>query len=244
MQKTIVKSIFITLGSLIGAAGLVALLLGIFSPITMAKAFEGINGNISIYFYKSNYEKTKDIKDLYMVVNKSIKFENNLSIVEYFPKLLKEPRYDEFMDAVDDSNTKEGSMLQKVMLSNEDNRLKIRYVRALMSVNMADESFRFAISDFEDPDNFVIAGLVEFVGANTLNMQEYNAIYLRLEAFEQSYNNATTDFERAKMSRKALEVAQFLVAKYDYIGDPGFATQAEIELKRDGFKAIFNALIA
>ncbi|MDR0850549.1 MAG: hypothetical protein LBN07_03635 [Christensenellaceae bacterium] len=244
MQRTIVRSVFITLGSLIGFVGLLALLLGIFSPITMAKIFDGVNGNISLYFYKSNYEKTKNINDLYLVVNKSIQFKNDLSIVECFPILLREPRYDEFMDFLNENSTKEGTMLQKVMLSNEDNRLKSRYVRALVSINMLDEAFRFAVTDLSDPDNFVISSLVEFVGENTLEADNYDSIYLRLDAFEQSYNAAVTDFERAKMSRKAYEAAQFLVVVYDYIDALGFVAKAQIEAKRDSFSVIFNTLIS
>ena len=233
-----------------GVVGLTALFLGIFTPITMARIFEGSDGNISLYFYKENYQKHKDINNLYLVVDKSIKFNNNSGIAEYYPKLNKEDRYDELIDFLNEENAKTDNMLQKVMMSNEDNRLKTRYVTAIAELGMRSEAFTFAVNDLNNANsanNFALAPLAKYVGASTLGDATYNAVYALLDSFELRYNTAASandKFESAKMSRKALEVSEFLITVYDHINVPGFATLDDIKAKRDSFSAIFVLLIA
>ncbi len=90
LSKLVIKTISITLASVLGAFLLTFGALALFSPITIAKLFDGLGGySSSIRFYERHYEKTGDIDDLVLLVLK-IDGDSDSELVEgYLAELIK-----------------------------------------------------------------------------------------------------------------------------------------------------------
>ncbi len=65
MTKLVLKTVAITLASVIGALALTFGALALFSPVSIAKAFDAMGGYSSaVYFYELQYNKTGSVEDL------------------------------------------------------------------------------------------------------------------------------------------------------------------------------------
>ena len=177
MSKLIIKTALITLGIIVGLLGIVCLIIGVFFPIKFATLFESTGSySASYYFYEQAYGKSTDINKTYTLLDKAIQFKLDSKVVKYYEKLSAYDRYDEFIDFVNKNNYDQDSkVLVNVMMSNEDNRLKTRYVSSLANRDL-DKAFKFAVQDLYKTSivdgqlnvNFVIAGLYEHINADTI----------------------------------------------------------------------------
>ena len=81
MKKVVLKTIAITLASIVLALGLFFGSFALFSPITLAKFFDGLGVySLSINFYESNFNKTKKVSDLAIIAYDQVRMAN-LSII-------------------------------------------------------------------------------------------------------------------------------------------------------------------
>lgn len=105
MKKLILKTTAITLASVIVALGLFFGSFAIFSPITLAKFFDGVGMySLSINFYESNFDKSNKLSDLVLLINEIDK-EKDSELAEQYLKLLVEYEgFDRFCELEDEYN--------------------------------------------------------------------------------------------------------------------------------------------
>ncbi len=97
MKDIVVKTVLITLASLFGVFLVAFGALAMFAPGTLAEVFDGTGGySSSILFYEKQYDKTKDIEDLAILVVK-INPELDLELAEkYYNELVNHEKFEEF----------------------------------------------------------------------------------------------------------------------------------------------------
>ena len=106
MTKLVWKTIAITLASALGALMLAFGALALFSPVTLAKFFDGAgNRGVALFYYEKQYQKTGDINDLGVLVLK-IDDENNSRMAEkYLADLVLHKGFDKYCQKQDLSNS-------------------------------------------------------------------------------------------------------------------------------------------
>ncbi len=88
MKKTIIKTVIITLASIIFAASLAVGITLAVSPKTIGKVFTKCgNYDTTAKLYESQYKKTESVSDLIELVSMSIAADNNEMIAKYGDKL-------------------------------------------------------------------------------------------------------------------------------------------------------------
>lgn len=192
-------------------------------PGSLASFYQNINKNASLKYYERAYLKNKNINNLYMLVDKAIEFERDNVLIKYFPELLNSENYLDFIIEVNAHNyNEENDVSVNLFMLNEDNRLKTRYVKALVKTD-AKKAFDFAFADLDggaeviglDNVNFVCSGLVN----NITDVKEYftgeeidtlsNFYTLIKQAKEQNTNYS--NLKQANYTYKTLEVCRFLI---------------------------------
>ncbi len=184
MKKLVLK---VSLLSFVGILVLFAIVYGAFSlfaPHLLGSLFEHIGANNqSLYFYEKEYNKNQTTTNLYRVLNKAIIFENNPKIIEYFEKFYSLENYEKNIDTINSANyNADASVLENISLSNADNRLKIRYVKALCTQNRFNDAFDFAKDDLSETEfdykniNFVFAGMAEYINKDNASLFDSNKI--------------------------------------------------------------------
>ena len=102
MTKLVLKTIAITLALIVLAIGLFFGSFALFSPITLARFFDGVGCySLSITFYESNFNKTQKVSDLATLIVK-IDQEKDSELAEKYLKILVEyENFDEFCSSED-----------------------------------------------------------------------------------------------------------------------------------------------
>ena len=94
MKKLIVKTVAITLGILIAVSVIFYLILANASPNVLADVyFQTQNAELSIKYSKKAYEKSKDLSDLLVVVERSILFDDDDTTLEYGVRFINDEAY-------------------------------------------------------------------------------------------------------------------------------------------------------
>ncbi|MGD9901340.1 MAG: hypothetical protein AB7S44_02250 [Spirochaetales bacterium] len=187
-NKIIGKTAVITLVSIliliIGSLGLITL----FSPVTLARFTSSLGlDNASIFYYELAYNKSDDINDLYNLLNKTIAVSNEEKIITNFELLYDNgsTNYYAFIDYINTFNlasTTNNSL--RLYLTNEDARLKGRYVLALARKGETTSALDFAIEDLASeqieniymPINFIINAYLGELIAQNADSSIYNAL--------------------------------------------------------------------
>lgn len=121
--------------------------------------------NASLSAYEYNYQNSKDINDLYLLLNKSISAKNSEYIVKSYEALEMQSDYEDFIKFIEARNIDNcASTLEMLYVSNEDNYLKGKYVLALKKFKSADLAFKYAYENLKlvkvetsaDRANFVL----------------------------------------------------------------------------------------
>lgn len=219
MKKSASLIIGITALATIILIVIVYFIVGALSPISLAKMYENVNSNISIKYYIKNYERNKNINNLYAVVDKSISMDKDDVLIEYYPLLLQDEGYTELINNVNELNYDENaSVKQNLFLSNEDNRLKTRYVSALSEQDTI-KAFKFAYDDFKNnTDNFAFIGLRNVIESiiPMFDSSVVEAIINRFNNLISNYDNIkdnqdVSTYEKAYQCYNCLEICQFIL---------------------------------
>lgn len=229
MGKTILKTALLTLSCIVV---LLSLVLGgyvLLAPKALAEGAENLGlYSFSINMYEQNYKKNKNIESLYLLVDKAILFDAKEKIIDYYPTLQSHSKYNQYIEALDivnyDANR---SVLTNLAMSNCDNRLKSRYVKALASKDF-ETAFLYAKSDLLAIDtdsakiNFIYTGLATYIDNSNASMfvndydgvvvstkikEVYEAIYSRYQ-LEKTTN---TKYQNAVISNKLVDIMQFMI---------------------------------
>jgi hypothetical protein len=149
-------------------------------------------------------------------------------LLKYYPQLEKHEDYSKFIEALDNANYNENvETIINVKLSNEDNRLKTRYVSALAKKDF-DIAFEYAVNDLKNIDlegfkiNFVITGLAKYI--NETNVEKFVSLneelgYSVCQKILYVYNDlkvkyesgVDTDYKGAIISGKLIDMLQFML---------------------------------
>lgn len=105
MKKLVIKTICITLASLIGAFVLAFGAVTLFAPKCLGELFDGVgNYSASVFFYEKQYEKTDDINDLYRLVSK-IDIEKDATVAEkYYFEFISHKDFESLCANIDNDN--------------------------------------------------------------------------------------------------------------------------------------------
>ena len=102
MTKVVLKTIAITLASVVLAIGLFFGSFALFSPITLANFFDGMGCySLSITFYESNFNKTQKVSDLATLVVKIDQEKDSERAEKYLKILVEFDKFEEFCASED-----------------------------------------------------------------------------------------------------------------------------------------------
>lgn len=102
----------------------------------------------ALKLYDRDYKKSNDINSLYMSLNINIKHDKYSGVVAKFETFYAGSQYKDFVKTVDEENMKSNlKPAVKATLINEDNYLKNKYIKALISTQENDKAFRFAMKE-------------------------------------------------------------------------------------------------
>ena len=165
-KESVLGSVIITSAVMVAIIFVVYLFIALFSPITLAHMYNNINHNLSLKYYEKVYLKSKELDDLYNLVNKSIEFDNDDKLVKYYPILESHEDYDELIAYLDKTNYDANDTVESNLFrSKEENRLKSRYVSALVK-SKPESAFKYAYDDMKNSGsraeyNFISVGLTD-----------------------------------------------------------------------------------
>ena len=170
MGKIIAKTALITFLAIIVLIGAVGGMFIWLAPETVAKSCESLGfDSLSLKMYERTYKKDKTINNLHRVVDKSILFGGDETLLKYYPEFESHKDYEKFIQALDEANYDENAkVIVNLKLSNEGNRLKTRYVSALAKDDF-EKAFTYAANDLfginvlEDDFHYCIVGLAKYL---------------------------------------------------------------------------------
>ncbi len=254
INKVILKTALITLAVIIGVFGIVCLFIGLFSPITFAKLFEDTGSlGTSYYFYEKAYSKSTDINHTYTLVDKAIQFKLDKKVVKYYEQLSSHEQYQEFVEFKNEHNySNQNNILTNVMMSNEDNRLKTRYVSSLATIDL-DKAFKYAIQDLNDIDvneqniNFVISGLYKYItedNSKYFDSNDYSVdgvlvadkikdTFDQLNTVYQAKKSTASKYQLAQYSNKLVDMCQTMILISDIVDHSVITTDYNIDNLKD-----------
>lgn len=230
MGKLVAKTAIITflvIAMLIGAVIGMCIWL---APMMVAETCESMGLDaFSIKMYERAYKKDNSISNLHLLVSKSIVMSNDDILMKYYPQLEKHESYNEFISALDSANyDPKADVIVNVKLSNEDNRLKTRYVTALAKEDF-DGAFDYAVADLYNTDvnsnaiNFCVAGLAKYIdnakAEYFVDLDKTDYAMTVSQKIEQLYNDlklrysesAGSDYDKAILSGKLVDMLQFML---------------------------------
>ena len=98
MKNLVIKTALITLASIIGVALVVMGALMIFAPKTIANFFDNLGmDNAALTFYEKQYDKTEEISDLAIVIDKIDVDERPLDTEKYLLTMLSHNDYEAYL---------------------------------------------------------------------------------------------------------------------------------------------------
>ena len=160
--------------------------------------------NASLSAYEYNYQNSKDINDLYLLLNKSIVAKNSEYIVKSYETLERRSEYDDFIKFVENRNIDNcSSTLEMLYLSNEDNYLKGKYVLALKKFKGADVALKYAYEDLAkrevktsgDRVNFVLGYFI----SSLKDADEFNILTAEIKTDIYNYFNQLYDIYQTEI---------------------------------------------
>lgn len=104
MKNLIIKTTAITIASVVSLLAIVFGTLCVFSPKTVAKGFDLIGSkNASVFFYQKQYDKTKAIDDLIVLVDIAYSNEQDESLEKSLSQLISHSEFDNYCNQKDQS---------------------------------------------------------------------------------------------------------------------------------------------
>ena len=228
------------------------MLVALISPITLAHAYNNINHNLSIKYYEKAYRRTKDVDDLYNLVNQSIEFKKDKKLVKYFPMLESHDKYEALIKYIDTRNyDSESSLESNVFSSREDNRLKTRYVSVLIKTD-PEAAFDYAYQDMMNEDSredydFALVGLSADITVvkNYMDSTFVGDLVVYYNEVKEKYEtskSADDKFDEALLCYRSLSICQFMLL-IDRSGVEGLDSVA-LGADKDNLTHDFGILLA
>jgi hypothetical protein len=110
LKKLVIKTVLITVASLIGVMVITFGAMAIFAPRSVAGFFDGVGSySASVFFYEKEYKKTDDIEDLVVIIGKACANDDNERAEKYVKELLERDDFSSYC-AECDKDLKQGDM--------------------------------------------------------------------------------------------------------------------------------------
>lgn len=97
LKNLIVKTIVITLASIVSLLAITFGALTVFTPKTLGGIFDGVGSySAAVFFYDLQYEKTGDIEDLAVLVDQTYGQEDTANAKKYLSIMLKHKDFESY----------------------------------------------------------------------------------------------------------------------------------------------------
>lgn len=144
--KTIISTVFKTLGILLFVFGFFVVSLSVFFPKTMIKSFDAVGLNKAGYLVQKRlYERNKSNENLYNLIQYAIEMENYEDQVKYIEILISSDDYSKFCEMVDVSTRKTLGEKYSVYADSYDTYLRRHLVISLYNTDRELEAKMMAI---------------------------------------------------------------------------------------------------
>jgi len=193
-EKTILKTSLITVGIMLALFIVFIAVMSVFFPKQMYN-FSSKYGfeKLAFTYAESQYKKSKDINDLHTLIYSAYEINNNGAIIKYSEKLFSSADYEDFIVYINDFNLKSVSIEQaQIVLSNENNYLKNKYVQALCNKGKFDEAVDFAISELDKESDWALPERTTWMLGTLLSYQSNQDV--PNYDFLQTLNTATSTY--------------------------------------------------
>ncbi len=189
MKGLIVKTALITLAIIFSVVLLVVGALSIFSPITLAKGFDGLGCySLTTYFYEKNYQKSEDIEDLALLAIKLNQDSDGEKAEKYLKELVRHENFNEFC-----ASEQGGNVYNKEFYTGKYAVVLVKNSKLIDAIDVADV---FVLENGYTDFNPYSVLLIE-CGKN-LSVEDLNLIKGKLTTFIDVFSssqNVATDIE-------------------------------------------------
>ena len=97
MKKLVIKTVFITVISILIGCFAIMSAFCIFKPRVIAKIFDNLgNYNASQYFYQQQYTKTGEIKDLFEIIDNAYEVQDNIALRKGLGQLIADDEFNAY----------------------------------------------------------------------------------------------------------------------------------------------------
>ena len=157
-EKSMLKTSLITVGILLALLAIFLAVMSIFFPKQMSNVCLKYGfDKLAVTYAESQYNKSKDINDLHTLIYTAYQVDNNKVIIKYSEKLFASSKYDEFIVYINDLNIKSVSEEQaQIVLTNENDYLKNKYVQALCKRDSLQKAVNFALHELEKENDWAV----------------------------------------------------------------------------------------
>lgn len=231
IEKGILKTSLLTLGALITIVLIFAVVMSVFFPKNMYRFCSSLGFDNWAYNYaKMQYDKSKDINDLHTLIYSAYKIENDDAIISYTEILVQSPHYKDFIEYINKLNiSSTEDFMAQIVMSNENNYLKNRYVRSLCNCNKFDSACDYVLQETVIYQDWSLPNRTEWLLSSILeyqknqfapnysflkNMQSdgHTLIYL----FENYIDRIITAYDDLKADSSIIENGEFLKQALSY----------------------------
>lgn len=222
IEKSIVKTSLITLGILVASALIFVLIMSIFFPQNMYRFCDSLGFNKLSYTYaERQYQKSNDINDLHTLIYSAHKIQNDDAIIKYTEILMQSPNYDDFIKYINDLNMSSTNIVMaQVVMSNENNFLKNKYVVALCNAGEFTKACEFTLEEIYSYQDWSLPNCTEWLLSPLLEYQN---------------RQATPDYTFLKDTKKDGHSMLYLFEKYlDRVLDAYDTLKADPSMSANG----------
>lgn len=168
MKNLVIKTVVITLASIVGLMAIAFSVLSILAPKTTADIFDNLGAkNASIFLYQVEYEKTDDIQVLLDIIDKTYENQDTIRQEKYLEMLISRQDFNSFCSSSDKEN-----------LGKDNYSVTAKELYYAHYTSALFENFKF---------DKAIEVAKEFVKSN--GYSQYNPLSVLLDEFSISFTN-------------------------------------------------------
>ena len=181
-QNYILKTTFITIGSIIIISILLFCIMIFCAPLKSAELFYDMGvKNYSATLYYRHYKNTDKIEYLNKALSIRIELGEMDNVVEYSEEFFEHKDYSDFIKALNEKNLKSNfNLYTKSKLINENNYYKNAYIKALINLDKVEKAKEVANLELADL-NPMLKDLKVYVFSSLLGKVEYSYFQTDIE---------------------------------------------------------------
>lgn len=203
MKKLVLKTVAITLAAVLCLSLIVYGIIALSSPITLAKAYDGLGWyKPAVRYYENQYEKTQSNDDLFVLCTKVNEYTDSQRAVKYLGELIEKEDYLDYCEKVDKQ--------QKDQDFTTENFIDGKYVVAVFSLRGFSKALIQAEKLVENGYDEYNPFFMLYSDANiTLTKEQLTTLKSKLNSLSLSLSSSQ---ERALASQDVANINQLLSA--------------------------------